>query len=175
MPGWGETTSPRAAGGFGGRPGGKSWVGRGGDRVDPSVSRCLDVAWSKMSGGGEGSAWTRTIFVKDLGSRTVRTPVGCFGFYFHANVLGGLVVWWWLVGWSSNCWLREWQVRWRWKEGQMEIRAAKDAWGLHYETNCWIHRIFNTRHVRFLQIAIRESQQSFSTLADWEAGWIQES
>lgn len=27
VPGWGETTSPRAAGGFGGRPGGKSWVG----------------------------------------------------------------------------------------------------------------------------------------------------
>ena len=55
---------------------------RGGDRVDPSLSRCLDVAWSKMSGGGEGSAWTRTIFVKDLGSRTVRTPVGCFVFIF---------------------------------------------------------------------------------------------
>lgn len=66
----------------------------GGDRVDPSVSRCLDVAWSKMPGGGEGSAWTRTIFVKDLGSRTVRTPVGCFVFYFHANVL---MVWWLVV------------------------------------------------------------------------------
>ncbi len=72
-----------------------------------------------------------------------------------------LVVWWlvvepenwesfsrWLVGWSSYR-LREWQAEWRSKEGQMEIWAAKNARGLHYETSCRIQTIFNTTHVLF--------------------------